>query len=342
MEETLGKRIVYHRKKLGLTQDQLAEKLGVTAQAVSKWENDQSCPDIAMLPKLAEIFGCSTDALLGIEKENVREAEIVGSRQENDADEPEGIHIHNGDWEFSWDGGRRSGLGFALWVLLAGIVLAAGALLKQPLHGWSVIFFSGLTVFGLFGLYPNFSCFRLGCALFGGFSLIKGLGVLAMLGIDLGNELIVPIIVILIGLGLLADAFRKPKKPRVHFSGKHSGKLKSQYTTDGEYFHCTTAFGENHRLVVLPRLSGGSAQVHFGELEIDLTGCEEIADGCRIEVGCAFGELEILIPRGFRAEYNIPAAFGTVETKGHPALDADRTIILEGSTSFGETTVRYL
>ena len=55
MEQTLGKRIIEHRKALGLTQDQLAEKLGVTAQAVSKWENDQSCPDITMLPKLRNL-----------------------------------------------------------------------------------------------------------------------------------------------------------------------------------------------------------------------------------------------------------------------------------------------
>ena len=66
MEQTLGKRIMHHRKRMGLTQDQLAEKLGVTAQAVSKWENDQSCPDITMLPKLADIFGISVDALLGL------------------------------------------------------------------------------------------------------------------------------------------------------------------------------------------------------------------------------------------------------------------------------------
>ena len=65
MEETLGKRIVFHRKRLALTQDALAELMGVTAQAVSKWENDQSCPDIGALPKLAEIFGVSVDLLLG-------------------------------------------------------------------------------------------------------------------------------------------------------------------------------------------------------------------------------------------------------------------------------------
>ena len=45
MEETLGKRIVFHRKRLGLTQDALAELMGVTAQAVSKWENDQGFPE---------------------------------------------------------------------------------------------------------------------------------------------------------------------------------------------------------------------------------------------------------------------------------------------------------
>lgn len=42
MEETLGKRIAFHRKRLALTQDALAEQLGVTAQAVSKWENEVS------------------------------------------------------------------------------------------------------------------------------------------------------------------------------------------------------------------------------------------------------------------------------------------------------------
>ena len=42
MEETLGKRIAANRKRLSLTQDALAEQLGVTAQAVSKWENEVS------------------------------------------------------------------------------------------------------------------------------------------------------------------------------------------------------------------------------------------------------------------------------------------------------------
>lgn len=55
------------RKSAGLTQDALAEKLGVTFQAVSKWENALSCPDISLLPQIADIFNVSIDALFGLE-----------------------------------------------------------------------------------------------------------------------------------------------------------------------------------------------------------------------------------------------------------------------------------
>ena len=62
---TLGKQIAYFRKELGMTQEALANRLGVTNQAVSKWETDQSCPDVQLLPTLADVFCCSIDALFG-------------------------------------------------------------------------------------------------------------------------------------------------------------------------------------------------------------------------------------------------------------------------------------
>ncbi len=65
-KQTLGKRIATLRKAQGLTQEQLAEKVGVSAQAVSKWENDMTCPDITTIPLLADIFGVTTDELLGV------------------------------------------------------------------------------------------------------------------------------------------------------------------------------------------------------------------------------------------------------------------------------------
>lgn len=67
MGANLGERIAALRKGKKLTQEQLAEKLGVSAQAVSKWENNISCPDILLLPELAHILGVTTDALLGRE-----------------------------------------------------------------------------------------------------------------------------------------------------------------------------------------------------------------------------------------------------------------------------------
>ena len=64
MEKTLGNYIAELRKKNGMTQAELAEKLGITDKAVSKWERDLSCPDIALLPRIAEIFGLSVDELM--------------------------------------------------------------------------------------------------------------------------------------------------------------------------------------------------------------------------------------------------------------------------------------
>jgi transcriptional regulator with XRE-family HTH domain len=67
--DTIGKRISEYRKKKNLKQDELAEMLGVSAQAVSKWENDLSCPDIALLPELSRIFGVSIDELVAGKKD---------------------------------------------------------------------------------------------------------------------------------------------------------------------------------------------------------------------------------------------------------------------------------
>ncbi len=65
MNQTLGSRIAELRRKKNMTQEELAAELGVTPQAVSKWENDLSCPDIALLPQLARLFDVTTDELLG-------------------------------------------------------------------------------------------------------------------------------------------------------------------------------------------------------------------------------------------------------------------------------------
>ncbi|MCL2065020.1 MAG: helix-turn-helix domain-containing protein [Candidatus Cloacimonetes bacterium] len=60
----VGKQIASLRKKNGLTQEELAEKLDISAQAISKWENGHTLPETMQLPFLAQIFGCSIDSIL--------------------------------------------------------------------------------------------------------------------------------------------------------------------------------------------------------------------------------------------------------------------------------------
>ena len=69
MNKTLGARIAELRKEKGLTQEELAKQLGISSQAVSKWEKDISCPEIMILPSLAKILGVSIETLLTGEAE---------------------------------------------------------------------------------------------------------------------------------------------------------------------------------------------------------------------------------------------------------------------------------
>ena len=62
--KTLGERLSAARKRKGLTQEDFANYLDVTPQAVSKWENNLSCPDILILPKISEILGVGIEELL--------------------------------------------------------------------------------------------------------------------------------------------------------------------------------------------------------------------------------------------------------------------------------------
>ena len=84
MNETIGNRISKYRKEKGMTQEELAGKLGVSSQAVSKWENDASCPDISLLPQLCKLLGITTDELL---TGNTNEVRLVPVEQRKSLDE---------------------------------------------------------------------------------------------------------------------------------------------------------------------------------------------------------------------------------------------------------------
>ena len=74
--EELGKNIAYYRRRAGLTQDMLSMQMGVSMQAVSKWERSISSPDVSLLPPLAQALGVTIDALhpsdRGISRKEIR------------------------------------------------------------------------------------------------------------------------------------------------------------------------------------------------------------------------------------------------------------------------------
>lgn len=86
MEMTIGKKIAQLRKEKGLTQEELSQMMEVSAQAVSKWENDQTCPDIASLPKLAKVLGVTVDELLS-GKEDAPIAQVLPPEERKDIKE---------------------------------------------------------------------------------------------------------------------------------------------------------------------------------------------------------------------------------------------------------------
>lgn len=84
MNEILGNNIMILRKENGLTQEQLASALGISFQAVSKWETGNSCPDISTLPLLADLFSVSVDQLIGrVPLMGVPEEQKQPTREEN-------------------------------------------------------------------------------------------------------------------------------------------------------------------------------------------------------------------------------------------------------------------
>ena len=77
----INEQIAFLRKQKGLTQEELANALGVTNQAVSKWESAQCCPDIQLLPDLAKLFDVSVDKLLGYTPVSTTEDIVLAIRK---------------------------------------------------------------------------------------------------------------------------------------------------------------------------------------------------------------------------------------------------------------------
>ena len=333
MENTLGKRIIAHRKQLGLTQDKLAEMMGVTPQAVSKWENDQSCPDITALPQLADIFGITTDELLGHTTKAITYTEVVQEDTENNK-------ASGHSFEFKYENGKLDTLFLALFVLLVGALTFVSRFLSWDVSFWSILWPCAVLMFGLRGLFYKFSFFKAGCVFVGGYFLADNLHLIMW---EISGNLIFPILILVFGAALFVDALKKPRRSQIKIqNAKSSKKFKNHFSTEGETFLCTLSFGETMHQVILPRLSYGEISCSFGELAIDLCGCEDFADNCSIRANCSFGELNLLIPKNVRLEHDGSTAFAGIDIQGTPDPDAKAVIHLDAQVSFGEIVVRYI
>ena len=80
---TLGERLLGYRTNIGMSQEKLAEKIGVSRQTISKWETNQSTPDFDKILPLCEVLGITTEELIKGEKE-VKNAEPEEIKQENE------------------------------------------------------------------------------------------------------------------------------------------------------------------------------------------------------------------------------------------------------------------
>ena len=100
MKETFGQKITRLRKAKGLTQEDIAKNITISPQAVSKWENDISTPDIYITKKLADILGVSVDDLIDEDKEVTPSGEVKDHKDEL----PAGITIdEDGDVDIDED-----------------------------------------------------------------------------------------------------------------------------------------------------------------------------------------------------------------------------------------------
>ena len=328
---TLGKRIAYHRKRLGMTQEQLAQRVGVSAQAVSKWENNLSCHDITILPELASIFGISVDELLGRtppKEERVHEAEVIKPEEKE--------HI----LDYTIGSAARSGLWFAIYVLAIGALFLVNALGKFDVSVWTILWTSALLLGGLSMLTHRFSCFSIGLMLVGGYSLLTAFG---FLSIGFRWSVLIPVFLLLWGVSLLVDYFCGRRRKQHHVRASYGGKFTQNTHCDNGHLSCELSFGSCRVPVVTPLLRSGRIEASFGDFTVDLSGCEAVQDNCPLTVETNFGSLTLLVPDRFAVTVSgKDTTAASLDQRGTPCEHPEAQILLDADLSFGSLEIKYI
>ena len=336
-EITIGKRIQRLRKEKGLTQEQLAQKLGVSPQAVSKWENDYSCPDISVLISLAGALGVTTDVLLGAddlntETETCENESVKGEFISNVSEKGKRKKTHI---SFAARGGIWGGV-FLLTIGILFVIVSTGDKLSH-VSFWDMLWPLALIFIGLEPTCSRrVSVFSVGIMLAGLYFLLNNFGIIPK-GDSITYIMIGAILVI---LGVFA-VIRSLIKRNVSFDIDHPCNEHFEYSEEQGYIEYDCSFCEDRRTVVAESLRGGNIEVSFGSFTLDLRDVNAFCEGAELSVDVSFGSLIILLPTSVRIEEVKDQSFGASNTKGSPAPNAPYLLRIKSDVSFASLEMRY-
>ena len=331
-QQSMGKRIMQLRKEKGYTQEQLAEMMGVSAQAVSKWENDVSCPDISILPMLAEKLGVSTDELLGVKPIEPKVVIVDAQKSNKEGD---------GSFSVSWDGAKnakKDGVWFAVLVIVLGVAFLLQRLNVVSFGIWGIIWPAVIIGLGVSWIIKRFSFFSLAVAGLGVYFLLFNLGAVTTI---LTWGIIWPSLLVLLGLTILYETLvpHKDKGCGVHFSGNK--KTKSGYREENGFVNYDCAFSEENRKVAVEDFLGGNIDISFGKSELDLSNVKRVNQNARLTVDVSFATFDLIVPKTMRVFLKSDKSFGSIQMTGEPNADASQVLNVEGDVSFGTMNIFY-
>ncbi len=332
-KETMGKRISDLRKSKGMTQEQLAQMVGVTAQAVSKWENDLSCPDISILPQLAEALGVTTDELLGRSP-----LQIV---QEEKKESGKG-HAH---MTVRLRLNQAEKIIFALLLMGIGVIFLLNSFhvieLGEGITFGSVLWPFLVACIGVMACRSELNPVSIGIFLFGVYMLLFNLGIIPA-QYKLTWSMAWPVALILIGITILLHFLlpNRKKKDGGFFEVDKSDPVFNCTDEDG-FIRIDSAFSSKEKRVGAgARFTGAKVDSSFGSLILDLSEAE-IVNGSTIDADVSFGSLTVRLPASVSARAMCKSAFGGYDCPpGNP--NAEIVVQIKGDVSFGKIEVEYV
>ena len=345
-KETLGKRIAMLRKEKGLTQEQLAEKVGVSAQAVSKWENDVSCPDITLLPLLADILGVSVDELLGTKP--IEPHVIILDKDEVPKEDPKKSRSFSWEWNKHRESVKWGTVAFCIGAILVCLMFVIRSFpqlglfqdvpeegLKAWGYAWPLILFA----IGLISVKDHIP-FGVAMMAFGGYEFVRR--TLIPYGVKL---LPIPWYVILLIIAIITLVLvlvgKKHLIVRVNNKGDKKDREPSlDVSEENGYLDADMSFGSGVITFDGETMNGGSIDMNFGDYKVDLRNVKTFSENCLLQVDQNFGSLTVFLPGNVRLVKSSDTSFGSFTTLGGPDPDANQTSIIRADVNFGTLQVK--